>query len=148
MQPWWIPALLLLSLPAAAQEPCSQAASCPIALDVADDELQIAGQAEHTVTAGDWFHFDAFSTADGAHEIHIPDLGISFTVEPFSESMHGPYLFDAPGSYVVQDINSGQEVTLHVVYEDVATQAPGGEESPAPAALLALVAAVWLMGRR
>lgn len=140
----WLPILLLLiTLPASAQEPCSAQAPCLIPLDMDDASLSFGGAAEFWVTAGDTISFDAFNTDDVAHEVAVADLGIEFTVEPFADSVHGPYLMDAPGDYTITDITTGATATLHVVLEDVST-GDGSEPNQDGSGLTAIVAALAL----
>ncbi len=151
--------LALIPLAGAQETPCTEQAACPIPLDIDVDTLDFGGEATFTVTAGDWFVFDAFNLDDADHDITIVELGISFTTPGAGSgdqsSTHGPYLFDAPGNYEVLDITSGATAMLRVVEEDVAGGSGGsdaGEGNGAPglgmlAGLVAIGAAAWVARR-
>lgn len=146
-------AILLLSFiavpQASAQTPCTQEDPCLVAIDVDETSLAIAGGESYTVTAGDWFTFDVFNLDGGDHELGIADLEISFTAAGFDgtgpDSAHGPFEMDVPGSFVLQDYTTGEEVTLVVVEEDVAGDPRADNESPGIGVALFAVALAGLL---
>ena len=153
---WIVAAAVAATLampPVAAQEPCSEAEPCAIPLDIDDGTITFGGAAAYSTTAGDWMEFDTFNGYDMGHDITIADLGIDFTAPGLDDggpgSLHGPYLFDAPGDYTITDLTTGATATLHVLWEDVRPTTTG-KESPGvavPVGLLALAALAFLQRR-
>jgi len=124
-------AVLLLALPVAAQDGCTEAAPCEWVADVDADGFQADSLEGPTFngTQGDWMVFSLFNLDDAPHGVRFDAYDLSWEVPPFEDTRTEPFLLDRAGAFQLVDEPSGDTAQVTVTVNDAAA-VEAGEEPP------------------
>lgn len=145
----WMIALVILAVPASAQDACTQESPCVVDLSV--DESGFTGPDRWNATEGDWLELRVEVYDDLPHDIAIPGMGLEHTYYPWQDDA---VLFAAlAGEYAILD-DTGDVATLLVAPAPEGSDAPAEDgtapvvDVPATGALGAMAALAVAIARR